>query len=80
MALTKLEEMYRAESFDEAQHPRQDGTLTDAEDEITVRNPVCGDVLHLQSCEQAGRVDDVALLGVGCTISQASASLMTEQI
>ena len=80
MALTKLDQMYRAVILDEAQHPRHHGTLTDFDHEITVRNPSCGDVLHLQIREQAGRVDDVAFSGSGCTISQASARLMTEQI
>ena len=54
MALTKLDQMYRAVILDEAQHPRHHGTLTDFDHEITVRNPSCGDVLHLQIREQAG--------------------------
>ena len=65
MALTKLDQMYRAVILDEAQHPRHHGTLTDFDHEITVRNPSCGDVLHLQIREQAGclfrqRVYDLA--------------------
>ena len=80
MALTKLDQMYRAVILDEAQHPRHHGVLPAFDREITVRNPSCGDVLHLQIKEDAGRVTDVAFSGSGCTISQASASLMTEQI
>ena len=60
MALTKLDQMYRAVILDEAQHPRHHGVLPAFDHEITVT--------------------DVAFSGSGCTISQASASLMTEQI
>ena len=54
MALTKLDQMYRAVILDEAQHPRHHGVLPAFDHEITVRNPSCGDVLHLQIKEDAG--------------------------
>ncbi|EPC70143.1 NifU-like protein [Lacticaseibacillus paracasei subsp. paracasei Lpp41] len=62
MALTKLDQMYRAVILDEAQHPRHHGVLPAFDHEITVRNPSCGDVLHLQIKEDAGRVTGRGLL------------------
>lgn len=43
-------------------------------------NPTCGDVIHLQAQVVDDRVQAVAFTGQGCSISQASASLMTEAV
>ncbi|MFD1484510.1 Fe-S cluster assembly sulfur transfer protein SufU [Lacticaseibacillus baoqingensis] len=80
MALTKLDQMYRQVILDEAYHPRHHGKIADPDREITLRNPSCGDVLTLQVKLQDGKVQDARFSGSGCTISQASGSLMTEQI
>ncbi len=44
------------------------------------RNPLCGDELDLMLRLEDGRVADVRIRGRGCSISQASASMMTERI
>lgn len=80
MGLTKLDQLYRQVILDEAYHPRHHGKLAQADREITLRNPSCGDVLTLQLQLKDGKVQDAAFAGSGCTISQASASLMTDQI
>ncbi|WP_125704565.1 Fe-S cluster assembly sulfur transfer protein SufU [Lacticaseibacillus daqingensis] len=80
MALTKLDQLYRQVILDEANHPRHHGTLAAPTHTITVRNPSCGDVLTLQLRVADGVVQDAAFAGSGCTISQASGSLMTDQI
>lgn len=66
--------MYRAVILAAAQHPRHHGLLTDFDQAITVRNPSCGDVLHLQIREQAGRVEAVAFSGSGSQLSLPAAS------
>lgn len=80
MALSRLDQMYRQVILDEAYHPRHHGKFDAPDREITLRNPSCGDVLTLQLKLTDGKVSDAAFSGSGCTISQASGSLMTDQI
>ncbi len=80
MALTRLDQMYRQVILDEAYHPRHHGKLEQPDREITLRNPSCGDVLTLQLKLADNKVQDAVFSGSGCTISQASGSLMTDQI
>lgn len=42
------------------------------------RNPVCGDEITLRAVLDDGKVSDVSWEGLGCSISQASASMLTE--
>ncbi|WP_262314778.1 Fe-S cluster assembly sulfur transfer protein SufU [Lacticaseibacillus parakribbianus] len=80
MALTKLDQLYRQVILDEAYHPRHHGTLAAPTHQVTVRNPSCGDVLTLALEVKDGVIKDAAFSGSGCTISQASGSLMTDRI
>ncbi|KRK74143.1 Fe-S cluster assembly sulfur transfer protein SufU [Lacticaseibacillus nasuensis] len=80
MALTKLDQLYRQVILDEAYHPRHHGKLSAPDRSVTLRNPSCGDVLTLQLQVAADRVTDAKFSGSGCTISQASGSLMTDLI
>ncbi|WP_179395653.1 Fe-S cluster assembly sulfur transfer protein SufU [Lacticaseibacillus absianus] len=80
MALTKLDQLYRQVILDEATHPRHHGKLSQPTHTITVRNPSCGDVLTLDLQVVDGVIQAAAFAGSGCTISQASGSLMTDQI
>jgi len=45
-----------------------------------LRNPLCGDEVDVQVKMSEGRVEDVRFGGQGCSISQASASMMTELV
>ncbi|WP_125581385.1 Fe-S cluster assembly sulfur transfer protein SufU [Lacticaseibacillus suibinensis] len=80
MAMTRLDQLYRQVILDEASHPRHHGTLAAPDYAVTVRNPSCGDVLTLQLQVQGGKITAAAFAGSGCTISQASGSLMTDRI
>ncbi|MFD1393883.1 Fe-S cluster assembly sulfur transfer protein SufU [Lacticaseibacillus jixianensis] len=80
MSLTKLDQLYRQVILDEANHPRHHGVLKAPTHAVTLRNPSCGDVLTLQLQVKDGKIQDAAFAGSGCTISQASGSLMTDQI
>src|SRR5688572_23698944 len=59
--------------------PRNRGELPDADAVVFMNNPSCGDEIQLQLKldPQQDRVVDVRFLGHGCSISQASISMMT---
>lgn len=73
----ELEELYQQVILDHSKRPRNFGEIADA---IHVHgdNPSCGDEiqLHVKFGPQ-GTVEDIKFTGMGCAISQASASLMT---
>lgn len=58
--------------------PRNRGAIPDADATVHMKNPTCGDEIHLGlRLDDEGRVAEVKFLGEGCSISQASASMMT---
>jgi len=76
----QLDDLYRQVIMDHYQHPRNTGTLGDDAIDIDLRNPSCGDEITLQLIVEDGIVRDVKFHGTGCSISMASASMMTEAI
>lgn len=81
MGLSKLNNLYREVILDHADHPHNKGALKDATNAITLNNPTCGDEIDLQvKVGSDGLIDEIGYTGHGCTISQASASMMTEAI
>jgi nitrogen fixation NifU-like protein len=75
-----LDELYREVILDHYTHPRNKGTLEDADIKVEGANPLCGDELGIHVKLAEGKVASVRFVGRGCSISQASASMMTEQI
>ena len=75
-----MEDLYRQVILDHYQNPRNYGTLEPADISYQEDNPVCGDHIRLDLRLQDGRVTDVRFSGHGCAISQASASMLTEEI
>ncbi|KRN34413.1 SUF system NifU family Fe-S cluster assembly protein [Liquorilactobacillus mali] len=80
MGLSRLDNLYRQMILEHASHPHHHGTLKNADHQLELRNPTCGDVLVVQVAMKADKVSDVAFSGSGCTISQASASMMTDEV
>ncbi len=80
MALTKLDQLYRAVILDHSQSPRRRGELDKATTQIELKNPTCGDVIQVQLALENSKITDVRFDGSGCTISMASASMMTDTI
>lgn len=78
MALSKLENLYRQVILDHSSHPHNQGTLEDSSHHTELNNPTCGDVIHLELQTEDGVIKDIAFSGHGCSISTASASMMTE--
>lgn len=81
MGLEKLNNLYREVILDHAQHPHHKGPLAQATQQISLNNPTCGDVINLQiQLDAADRIQAIGFTGDGCTISQASASMMTTAV
>lgn len=80
MALSKLENLYRQVILDHSSHPHHHGTLGDSSKKIEMNNPTCGDVIELQVDIQDDIIKDIAFSGSGCSISTASASMMTDAV
>ena len=75
-----VEDLYRDNIIDHYQNPRNYGTLEHPDISYEDSNPVCGDEIRMDLKIQDGRVIDARFQGHGCSISQASASMLTEEI
>lgn len=75
-----LDELYREVILDHYKSPRNRGELPEPRIRIEAANPLCGDELTLDLAVRDGRVAEARFNGRGCSISQASASMMTEAI
>lgn len=80
MALTKLDQLYRQVILDHSSHPHHHGELEQSTTQIELLNPTCGDVMQLQLIVEDETIKDIRFNGSGCTISQASASMMTDAV
>jgi nitrogen fixation NifU-like protein len=74
------EEMYRENILDHYQHPRHHGTIESPDVTYEDGNPLCGDRLRMDFKIADGKIADVAFSGHGCSISQASASMLCERV
>jgi nitrogen fixation NifU-like protein len=75
-----LDELYRQVILDHYRSPRHRGALDHADRHAEGQNPLCGDELGIDLVVTDGVVTDVGIEGQGCSISQASASMMAEAI
>lgn len=75
-------DLYLDNIIDHGQNPRNFGPPLDPADiDYADDNPFCGDHLHLTvQLDDEGRVKAVSWEGQGCTISQASASMLGEEM
>ncbi|WP_027726260.1 Fe-S cluster assembly sulfur transfer protein SufU [Tuberibacillus calidus] len=81
MSFNNLDQLYRSVIMDHYKKPRNKGTIDD-DGKLTVNmnNPTCGDRIDLHMKVEDGKITDAKFLGEGCSISIASASMMTEAI
>jgi nitrogen fixation NifU-like protein len=75
-----LKTLYREVILDHYRKPRNSTPLTAPDREAKCKNPSCGDRVTLQLRVDGERIPEVGLIGNGCAISQASASMMTQAI
>ena len=73
-----LDDIYKETILDHYKNPRNKRELPGAVVTCTRNNPLCGDEITVFVHEDDGKVLDVSFLGQGCSISQSSASMMTE--
>jgi len=76
-----LAALYQSLILDHYRKPHNHGELEDADVSVTVKNPLCGDEIVLQlAFDEVGTVRAASFRGQGCSISLASASMMTEAV
>jgi nitrogen fixation protein NifU and related proteins len=78
--MSDLGDLYQELILDHKRHPRNFRDMPDATRTVDGHNPLCGDQLRLFVKLVDGRVEDVSFIGVGCAISMASASMLTEAV
>jgi nitrogen fixation protein NifU and related proteins len=77
----QLSAIYQELILDHYRRPRNKGALDGADGTAERRNPLCGDEIALAvAYDDAGRVRDARFTGRGCSISQASASMLTQAL
>ena len=75
-----VEELYREVILDHYRNPRHRGHLDGSAIHAEGNNPSCGDEFAIDLILTDGVVADVAISGQGCSISQASGSMMAHAI
>jgi nitrogen fixation NifU-like protein len=75
-----MRELYTQVIMDHYQRPRNRGELEGADLQEHLLNPLCGDEVTVYAVFDGDRVSDVKFSGHGCSISQASTSMMTERL
>ena len=73
-----MDDLYQQIIIDHAKNPRNQGELGEKAFEVHLNNPLCGDQVSVWVDYQSNKVVDVKCKGEGCTISQASCSIMSE--
>lgn len=80
MSFKNLDQLYRSVIMDHYKKPRNKGSLEDGSVTIDMNNPTCGDRIHLTLQVINGIVENAKFDGEGCSISMASASMMTQAV
>lgn len=76
----QLDDLYRRVIMDHYKSPRNRGSLEDDALTVEMNNPTCGDKILLQLQLEGDTVKAAKFTGEGCSISIASASMMTDAI
>ncbi len=71
-------DIYAEEIISHYEHPHNKGKIQNANAELHEDNPVCGDDLTMYCLIEDERIKDVKFDGNGCSISIASASMLTD--
>ena len=75
-----LQDLYRQTVLDHSRRPRNFRRIANADAMAEGHNPLCGDKITVYVRLDDDSIEEIAFEGVGCAISQASASIMTEQV
>jgi nitrogen fixation NifU-like protein len=77
---TELDSLYQEIILDHYKHPLHKGLRAPFEAEVHHVNPTCGDEVTMRVHLSGDRVADVSYDAVGCSISQAAASVMSDLV
>ncbi len=75
-----LEDLYQEIILDHYKNPRNKGKIENPDIYRHAINPLCGDEIDISAKVENGVLTDVKFWGQGCSISQSSASLLTEAL
>jgi nitrogen fixation NifU-like protein len=76
-----MDDLYRENILEHYKHPHNWGEIEDPDLEFFDSNPLCGDELRVQlKVDDEGKVAQVAFSGHGCAISQAAASMASDEV
>lgn len=76
-----MSDLYREQLLDHYHDPQNYGVLENADIDIHLDNPTCGDTIHLTAqLDAKGHIAKVMFEGHGCVVSMASASMLTEEV
>jgi nitrogen fixation NifU-like protein len=75
-----MDDMYRELILEHYKYPHNAGTLENPDVSHEEHNPLCGDRIRIDLRIEDGVITDIRFKGRGCAISQASASLLTDEI
>jgi nitrogen fixation NifU-like protein len=77
---SNLDTLYRQVIMDHYKNPRNRGEFEGDTVTVNMNNPTCGDRIQIQMKVEDDKVTDAKFVGEGCSISLASASMMTQAI
>ena len=75
-----MDSLYREVILEHYKQPHHHGHLAAPTVAIEVDNPLCGDRLQIELALESGQLTDMAFTGRGCAISQAGASLLSDEV
>jgi nitrogen fixation NifU-like protein len=75
-----MDELYRDYILEHYKQPRNFGELPERDLEFHDRNPLCGDEMEVQIRVEDGKIADLKWHGQGCAISQAAASIASDEL
>jgi len=75
-----MDDLYRELILEHYKHPRRRGRIDHPDVSAEEHNPLCGDRVRIDLRIENGIIIDARFDGRGCAISQASASMLTEEI
>ena len=76
----QISALYQEMILDHYRRPRNKGEIENPDETVVMKNPLCGDEITIQLRYDGDEVADVGFVGRGCSISQASASMMTQLV
>lgn len=76
----QISALYQEMILDHYRRPRNKGQIENPDETIVMKNPLCGDEITVQVKRDGDTISEIGFSGRGCSISQASASMMTQMV